>query len=66
MAKVKNDWKINIKKAFIGFCAYALPAIIGYIVNLNPAWMSITIGSLLLGLKDYLKHTYENEYLNML
>lgn len=52
----KYSIEITIKKAFKYICFYGFPALVAGWIQLNPTEASLTIGTALTMLSNYLKH----------
>ncbi len=52
----KYEWKITLKKGVLGALAYGAPALIEAVLRGNPTWASVTVGSLLVMVANWLKH----------
>ncbi len=63
-----KDYDLNksLKKSLEFLLYSGLPALIGYLLNSYPALFSISLGSLLKLLSDYLKHQHDYDVMDKL
>ena len=50
------EWKITAKKMLKAIVLFGVPLVYGTIYNLNPELLSITVGTILLGVENAVKH----------
>ena len=50
------DWKITVIKAGKTLLAYGIPALIAVIAQIDPAIMSLTVGTILTAIGNWAKH----------
>ena len=51
-----NDWKKTLRKCAETFVCYGIPAFISWYVEYHPVVMTVTVGTILKAVADYLRH----------